>query len=194
MATAKNKVKFSLAKALYAPATIADDGTVTYEKPIRLPGAVSIALSPEGDLVTLKADATDYYVGASNNGYSGDLELALIPDEFRTACLGETIDSNNVLTETATADPKPFALLYEFKGDKFSQKHVMYQCYAKRANSEGENPDSKTPKTETVSIKAVPREIDDLVRCITTANTPKETVDKWYDSVYVPTAAVTSGS
>ena len=189
-----NKVKFYLKRAYYAPADIADDGTVTYQTPIRMPGAVSISFSPEGDLISLRADGCDYYTGAANNGYSGDLEMALIPDEFRVNCLGDELDGSKVLVEKATSDPKPFAFLYEFQGDREAQKHVMYLCTAKRANIEGDNPDTKTPKTETISIKAVPREIDDLVRCVTTSDTTKSVYDKWYESVYLPTesASVTA--
>ena len=62
-----NKVKFYLKRAYYAPAEIADDGTVTYQTPIRMPGAVSISFSPEGDLISLRADGCDYYTGADYN-------------------------------------------------------------------------------------------------------------------------------
>ena len=44
-----NKVKFGLKNCHYAKATFDEDGNVTYEKPIRMPGAVSLSMDPEGE-------------------------------------------------------------------------------------------------------------------------------------------------
>ena len=60
------------------------------------------------------------YISASstNNGYSGDLEIALIPEWFRTEILQEKLDSNGVLVEKSdNAGSVKFALLFEFDGD-----------------------------------------------------------------------------
>ena len=38
-------------------------------------------------------------------GYDGDLELAMIPESFRTDILKETADSNKVLVEDANSKP-----------------------------------------------------------------------------------------
>lgn len=183
-----NKVKFSLKKAYYAKATIGENDAISYSTPVRIPGAVSIALSPEGDLTSLRADGTDYYVGASNNGYSGDLEMALVPDSFSKDCLGEKEHSTDkTIYEVKTAQPTPFALLFEFEGDSKAVKHVMYLCYAQRASIEGENPDKNEPKTEKLSLKCVPREVDGLVKCKTSDSTTSDVYTSWYESVYVPT-------
>lgn len=183
----KNKVKFKLRCAYYSKATIADDGEITYAAPVRIPGAVSLSLSPEGDTVALKADACDYYVGASNNGYSGDAEFALIPDSFKTDCIGETkVETDNVYLEHDSAQPSPFAFLFEFEGDVKNTRHVLYMCYASRPAVEAENPDNREPKTESLTIKAVPREIDGLIKAKTGEDTPDTTYNGWYTNVYVP--------
>lgn len=185
-----NKVKFCLKRAYYAKATMGEDDEISYSAPQRIPGAVSIALSPEGDLSSLKADGTDYYIGASNNGYTGDLEMALIPDSFRKECLGEKEHSTDkTIYEVASAQPSPFALLFEFEGDSKNVKHVMYVCYAQRASIEGENPDKKDPKTEKLSLKCIPREKDGLVKCKTSESTTTDVADNWYKSVYIPELA-----
>lgn len=184
---AKNKVKFYLKNAYYAPATIGDGGEITYETPVRIPGAVSISTSPEGDQVTLRADGIDYYVGNSNNGYSGDVEFALIPDQFRQDCLGETLEEEDkVLTEKADAEIKPFAFLFEIAADAKNVRHCLYMCYATRPSIEAENPDSKEAKTETLTIKAVPRETDMLVKAKTGDETTETVYNGWYTAVYVP--------
>ena len=47
-----------------------------------MPGAVSIALDPNGEPESFYADGIEYYIIANNMGYDGDLELALIPESF----------------------------------------------------------------------------------------------------------------
>lgn len=187
----KNKVKFRLRRAYYAPATVDEStGNITYSTPVRIPGAVSVSFSTEGDIKSLNADGTVYYVSAANNGYSGDFEMALIPDDFRVSVLGETIvETDGIAVETATAQPSPFAFLFEFEGDKKNIRHVMYFCYATRSAVEGENPDSKEAKTEKLTIKAMPRETDDIVKSRTTATTSTTVYDAWYTAVYVPSAS-----
>lgn len=187
----KNKVKFDLKRAYYAVATVDETtGAVTYGTPTRIPGAVLIAMSPEGNLSTLRADGCDYYVGASNNGYSGDMEFALIPDSFKVDCLGESLDETaQVIIEKSTAQPTPFALLFEFSQDRKNTRHVMYMCYASRPSVEAENPDAKEPKTEKLTIRAVPREIDDLVKAKTGENTTDTVYNDWYKSVWVPASS-----
>ena len=183
----KNKVKFSLKRAYYAPATVSEDGKVSYGTPVRIPGAVSISLSAEGDQNVLRADGIDYYVANSNNGYSGDVEFALIPDDFCQACLGETLETTDkVLIEKADAETKPFAFLFEIDGDKKATRHAMYMCYASRPSVEAENPEGREAKTESVTIKAVARESDNMVKVKTTKDTPDTVYNGWYTAVYLP--------
>ena len=44
-------------------------------------------------------------------GYEGDLELAMVPESFRTDVLKESLDDNSVLVESANVETANFALL-----------------------------------------------------------------------------------
>ena len=113
-----NKVKYNLKNVHAAQPTRGEDGSFTYAKPKAIPGAVSISLDAEGDSSPFYADGIVYFRSTANNGYSGDLEIALIPEWFRTEILKEELDNNGVLIENATiTELEKFALLFEFDGD-----------------------------------------------------------------------------
>ena len=184
-----NKIKYNLKNVHAAKLTKAEDGTYTYETPKTIPGAVSISLDAEGDTSPFYADGIVYFRSVSNNGYSGDLEMALIPEWFRTEIFKEELDKNGVLVENATvAEMEKFALLFEFDGDVRCIRHVLYNCTASRPSIESETKeDTIEPGTETLSLTADPRE-DGLVKSRTGDSTSESTYAEWYKSVYIPQA------
>jgi phi13 family phage major tail protein len=152
-----NKVKFGLKNVYYSVISEAL-GVVAYGTPARIPGAVNLSLSAAGEKVKFPADdIEDYFSENTNNGYDGSLEMALIPDHFRTDVLGDEVDSNGALIENANATVKRFALLYEFDGDVNKTRHVMYNVLANRPKIEGATrSNKKEPKSETLDIEARP--------------------------------------
>lgn len=160
--------------------------TFSYEKPQAIPGAVSISLDAEGDSSPFYADGIVYFRSVTNNGYSGDLEIALIPEWFRTDILQETLDGKGVLLENSgVGESVKFALLFEFDGDVNAIRHVLYNCSASRPSIESETKeDTIEPGTETLSITADPRS-DGLVKARTGDTTDNTTYTDWYKNVYV---------
>ena len=189
MATKKNKVKYNLKNVHAAILTKGDDGTYTYATPQAIPGAVSISLDAEGESTPFYADGIVYFRSTANNGYSGDLEIALIPEWFRTDVLQEEKDSNGVLIERSdSTESVYFALLFEFDGDVNAIRHVLYNCTASRPSIESETKeDTIEPGTETLTLTADPRE-DGLVKSRTGDTTTEATYNGWYTAVYVPQA------
>ena len=185
----KNKVKFGLKNCHYALATLAEDGTVTFGTPVAMPGAVSLSLDAEGENSPFYADDTVYYMVANNNGYSGDFELALIPESFLTDVLKEVEDANGVIAENKDVEPEHFALLFEFSGDQRKIRHCMYYCCATRPSVSGSTKEDSTEvQTETLSLTVSPLP-SGLVKVKTGTNTSQAVYDAWYESVYQPSAS-----
>lgn len=182
------KIKYGLRNVYYAKATDDGTGNLTYATPVRIAGAVNMSLDAQGDTTPFYADDIVYFSSTANNGYSGTLEVALIPDSFRKDILGETEGTrDNVLYEYANAPTVEFALLFEFQTDENATKHCMYRCTASRASVAGQTKeDSITPQTETLNIVAMPRVDDYLVKakCPSTSSA----YANWYTAVHEPTA------
>lgn len=195
MPNKKNKVKYNLKNVHAAVLTKGDDGTFTYATPVAIPGAVSLSLDAEGDSSPFYADGIVYFRSTANNGYSGDLEIALVPEWFRTDILQEEKDANGVLIERSdVTESVYFALLFEFDGDVNAIRHVLYNCTASRPSIESQTKESSIePGTETLALTADPRE-DGLVKSRTGDETSAATYNNWYRTVYVPSPALTGGS
>lgn len=186
-----NKIRYGIKNCYYAVATISTTGTATYSTPVALAGAVSLSLSAQGDTTKFFADNIVYWTGVSNQGYEGDLELAKIPDDFYTDCLGYIADANGVLLEDANAAPVHFALMFQFEGDAHAKRCVMYNCVASRPNVEGNTKEeSIEPKTETIPITATTIYNSVLDKDIVKASaTPAQTAqyNSWLTAVYQTT-------
>lgn len=189
MADKKNKVKYNLKNAHYAMLSIAEDGKVSYGTPTAMPGSVSISLDANGEPENFYADGEAYYVINNNMGYNGDLELAMIPESFRTDALKEQLDDKGVLIENAQVELAAFALLFEFDGDQRHIRHVLYNCSASRPGIEGKtNEESRDVQTEKLTIKAAPL-ANGMVKAKTGDTTDATVYNDWYKAVYMPAAA-----
>ena len=188
-----NKIKYGIKNVYYAIATIADDNSATYGDPVAFKGAVSISMEPQGDNTPFYADNIVYWVGNGNNGYSGDLEMARISDDFAADILGEIEDGKGVLVEDANAPIVHFALMFQFEGDAKATRHVMYNCTASRTTQAGNTKgESIEPETETVTITATSiynaALQKDIVKAKTTEDSDQTAYSGWFDAVYTPTA------
>ena len=113
----KNKVRFGLERVHIAFRDTTAEEQPAWETPIHVPGVVNLSTTPEGGESAFYADNTKYYVRYVNNGYTGELEMAIFPDEILAEMLGWEIDDSGMLIEDADANAKEFALLAQIQGD-----------------------------------------------------------------------------
>lgn len=192
--TSKNKIRYGLKKCYYAPITVnAQTGAETFGTPVALPGAKTITCAPSGEPTTIYADDIPYFIVNAATGYEINLELLLIPEEFKIACLGQKKSENGILVESTKDQFKPFALLFEFLGDQKAVRHAFWKCTASRPNVDGDTKgEGITEKTETIPIKAVPFGDAEEVhgQCDDTTETA---YTNWYTSVQSPTWTISGG-
>lgn len=189
---ADNKIKYGLKNVYYAKATLASDNSATYSTPVAIPGAVSLSMDAQGENSKFYADNIVYWVGVNNNGYEGDLEVARIPDSFKTDILGYLAGNDDVLIEDANAEAVHFALLFQFEGDQKATKHVLYNCTAARPAASGNTKNENIePQTESMTITATAihnASINkDIVKAETVASTGSTTYSSWTSQVYQAT-------
>lgn len=178
---AKDKVKFGIKNVHIFP-QLTD--APTFGPVIDVPGAVSLSLDAQGDISKFYADNIVYYQTSANNGYEGDLEVALIPDEVFEKIFNYVKDQDNVYTENASKNVVPFAMTFEEEGDQAGTKFVLYNCTATRpSRSLATVEDSKEPTTQTLSVSAAPLK-DGNVMAMTSADTKVEVLKDWHTDVY----------
>lgn len=187
----ENKVTFGLKNVHVAPIKAIDavTGVITYDEIFKFPGAMELTLDPKGESGAIEADDIDYHFMNSNEGYEGKLKVAHIIDMFATKILGELKDTETgVMTEKGDAEPTPFALMFEFSGDKNKTRHVMYYCSASRP-PKGSSTKSGTKINEPeLSFKSSPRPLDSVIKRSITSADKSEIYNNWFKKVYEPAA------
>jgi phi13 family phage major tail protein len=180
-----NKVKFGLSNVHIAKIT-EQDGQLTYGTPFAMPGAVALSADPEGETTPFYADNIQYYVAVSNNGYTGELEIAMAVKEFLTQILGQQEDTNGALFESSDDVNARFALMGEIEGDVKKRRFVYYDCTAARPSSEMNTvEDTKEPQTDTIEITMSPRATDRVIKAVIEPNeTNKAVYDTFFTKVY----------
>ncbi len=184
MGNKRNKIKYNLKNVHFAKLTETEEGKITFATPVPITGAVSMSMEAQGEISPFYADGIVYYKTAANNGYEGDVELAILPESFLTDILGETLDSKKVLIENAEAQQAAFALLFEFDGDTKAIRHVLYNCAATRPSIESQTKEETVePVTEKLTISATPLP-DGRIKAKTGDETDEVTYNNWYKTVY----------
>lgn len=184
----KNKVKFGLSNVHVAKMIKGEDGVITYDTPFKIPGAVNLSLDAEGDNEPFYADNIKFFESFANNGYSGELEIAKIPDEFLKEILGQKIDSIGGVIENINDKITPFAFMYQIEGDVTGTRFCYYNATVSRPSTEAATTEgTKTPNTDTLSITTSAREDTGDVRYkLALSDTNKTEYNAFFDEVPEP--------
>ena len=181
-----NKIKYGLSNVYYSVITMGEGDTITYGTPVAWKGAVNLNLTASGEENTMYADNMPYFQVTANNGYSGTLESALVPESFKTDVLGEIAGEDGVVVEKSNVIAKQFALLFQFEGDETATRHVLYNCTCGRPDLASQTKEATiTPVTETLNITAIPRPNDYITKGKISDST-KEKYQNWFTAVQLP--------
>lgn len=191
-----NKIKYGLSNTYYALVTEDDlTGALAFGTPKAIKGAVELNIKAEGSMEPFSADNNQNYATIyTNNGYSGDITFAVLPDSFKEDCLGETVDTESgVVIENADAKPKYFALGGQFNGDQKNRRFWFYYCLASRPDITSKTTADKTDvQTDKLSITIGKRPDIGDVKAITSEATSDMIYNSWFSKVY-EAAAGTEG-
>ena len=188
-----SKVNYGI-QDVYVAKITENNGAITYGTPFAVKGAVSLSVNPEGgDATPFYADNMVYFMApATNNGYSGDLVLAITPDDFLTQILGQDKDSDGVVYETSDDTSARFALMFQAQGDENNRRFCFYDCTATRPSRENSTKEETiTPGTDTITITMNPRSTDRMVKCYIDKTSENASVyNGWFNAVHEKSASI----
>lgn len=186
----KNKIKYGLSNAVVWPILSVDtDGKPTYGESIRVPGSVNLTLDPEETTEPFYADNVVYYLTAANNGYTGALEIALVPDEFKTEILGQRIDDNGVAVESTNDKTREFAMAFQFEGDQHATRYLFPRVASGRTAVTGSTKEENiTPQTEELALTVMGRIDNNIAKLYVEQDNPAYVT--WLEEPYEPTFTI----
>lgn len=187
----QNKVTYGLRNLHIAFKSATQTGnTPTYDTPIAVPGLVRLAPTTVGDSSTFYADDGAYYTVTANNGYTLELEIALLPDALAARMFGWKIDKNGMLVETSDGKPEKFAFMAEVQGDQRNRRFVYYDNQASRpAKERTTKGESVEVGTDTLNLTCSPILVGDqmIIKGDMELNESNATAyNEFFDKVYIP--------
>lgn len=148
-----NKVEFGISNLFVGVFDEDSQGNITMGTPEAVPGAVSLTLDAETNETKFYADNTVYWSDYTDNGFSGEVNVALFPESFKLKYLGyEKLANGGVAQVKGAFKPKAY-LMFQAEGDEAARKVIMYNiafgAISREHNTVGEN---KEVDTETIPI------------------------------------------
>lgn len=179
---AENKVTFGLENVHWSKPTVGTSGAITYSTPEKLSGSIELQLDPQSTDIKLKADNIDYYVSASNDGYTGKVIMYNVPEEFLQYAVGEE-KVGELIAERSSSQGKPITLLFQIEGDVHAVRHCLTQVVVKRPKVNSKTKDGSNFNNVELEFISSPRATDKVVKYKTSKNTSEETYNKFFEEV-----------
>lgn len=180
------KVLYGIQNVYASKITEDAQGNITYGTPFALKGVTGFSPDPQGDVTRFYADNIVYFRRDTNNGYEGELTLAVVPEEFLKQIMGRQADSNGAIVENANDKQSRFALMFEAQGDPKNRRYVYWDCTATRPTREHSTiEDSISVGTESMTISIAPRSTDMAIGCyMEKTDDNASAYNSWFTSVY----------
>lgn len=141
-----NKVEFGFSKFAYQ--ILGEEAST----PVIINGSVKMKLELETVSDVFEADDIDYWTDEYIKSASGELEIALLPDEFLTNVLGYIKLANGALAEPDRGgNKKPCHIIFEGQGDKHARRRAFLNVNFGVAD-EGEYATGRGVRTTTLTF------------------------------------------
>lgn len=125
-----------------------DEEKLTYDKPVHVPGTVSISMEPSVESATSYADNEPWLDKTQDNGGSGtmsffDVESTKELRRLLADITGYTVTKDGRMSLTANKKPKKFAFMCEQPGHVMGKRRCLLMCeMSKPKNEANTNQDS----------------------------------------------------
>ena len=150
---AENKVVFGLSKVYFGTYSVTTTGSVTLGTPMHVPGAVNLSLEADTEETVFWADNVKYYVTNADNGFTGDLEMAYFPDNFKTSFMNYRTQSDGGLAQVKGMKNKDVYMMFEADGDSEQRRAILYNIALGPISREYSTEEgNQEPKTATMPI------------------------------------------
>lgn len=121
----KNKVEFGT-KLFHIGTYDVVDGAVVLGEPMHIAGMRALSVEAESEESKFYADDVVYYSDYTDNGMTGDLGMALFPDEFKTAFLNYASTVDGGIAQVKGKQNKAVYFAFQGAGDKHNRRHIFY--------------------------------------------------------------------
>lgn len=175
---AENKVVFGLSNVYFGTYSVTTTGSVTLGTPMHVPGAVNLSLEADTEETVFWADNVKYYVSNADNGFTGEVELAYVPNDFKTQFMNYKTLSDGGLAQIKGVDNKTVYMMFEGSGDAEKRRAILYNISLgpitrEYSTTEGSN----EPKTATLPITVTGDNATGVTRVVYSPNnTPYTTM------------------
>lgn len=147
-----NKVVFGLENVHVGTYTVdSSTGTVTMGTPLHIAGAVNMSLESDSEESVFWADNVKYYTTYSDNGMTGELEMAMFPDTFKTQFLNYVEIANGGLAQVKGQQNRDVYIAFEAAGDAEHRRCILYNVALGAITREyATTTETKEPQTATL--------------------------------------------
>ena len=122
----KNKVEFGTKECHVGLYTVDPvTGEATLEAPQKLPGMRALTLEAEREEYKFYADDVVYYSEYNDNGMTGELNMALFPDEFKLSFLNYATTTDGGVAQVKGMQGKQVYIAFQGAGDKHNRRHLI---------------------------------------------------------------------